>query len=333
VTSLISSTLHSCTEEDAPPPPGGAFRMASVEFRSAPASLELGEGHVAMTVPMARPGEPGHRETWWCEEPPEIGAAGGIRFALGDDVAFCAATIEHRSVYAPDVERRYREVFDFLEGHGYRRLLRVWNFIETINAANADGLEVYRDFCKGRSDAFAAHPEFYNSMPAATGIGTTGSGISFFLLAVKDTEVRHIENRRQTPAYRYPERYGPRSPSFARATAMTTRRGEPPTLFVSGTASILGHETVFEGDIEKQCATTADNIAELIANCYGPSKALADVDTVKAYVRHAHHVPYVQAFCEATFGGASLAVFNVDICRGDLLVEIEAVVGGAAVRV
>jgi hypothetical protein len=26
-------------------------------------------------------------------------------------------------------------------------------------------------------------------------------------------------------------------------------------------------------------------------------------------------------------------VFNVDICRGDLLVEIEAVVGGAAVRV
>jgi chorismatase len=301
--------------------------MAAVDFRSAPASLELAGGHLAMTVPMARPGESGHRETWWCEEPPETGSAGEILFACGDEVAFCAATIEHRSVYAPVVERRYREVFDFLESHGYRRLLRVWNFIETINAANADGLEVYRDFCKGRSDAFSAHPDFYRSMPAATGIGTTGSGISFFLLAVKDTEVRHIENRRQTPAYQYPERYGPRSPSFARATAMTPRGGEAPTLFVSGTASILGHETVFEGDIEKQCATTADNIAELIANCYGGSKGLTDASTVKAYVRHAHHVPYVQSFCEEVFGPkASLAVFNVDICRGDLLVEIEAVV-------
>jgi chorismatase len=301
--------------------------MAAVAFRSAPAALDLAAGHVAMTVPMARPGEPGHLETWWSQERPETGSAGEILYACGDEVAFCAATVEHRSVYAPVVERRYREVFAFLESRGYRRLLRVWNFIETINAANADGLEVYRDFCKGRADAFSAHPEFYRSMPAATGIGTTGSGISFFLLAVKDAEVRHIENRRQTPAYEYPERYGPRSPSFARATAMTTRPGEAPTLFVSGTASILGHETVFAGDIEKQCATTADNIAELIADCYGSAKGLTDADTVKAYVRHAHHVPYVRAFCEEAFGPrASLAVFNVDICRGDLLVEIEAVV-------
>jgi chorismate lyase/3-hydroxybenzoate synthase len=285
-----------------------------------------------MTVPMSRPGEPGYRETWRTASPPEVGSSGEILYACGDQIALCAAAVEHRRVYAPAVERRYREVFDLLRSRGYRRLLRVWNFIETINAANADGLEVYRDFCKGRSEAFSAYPEFFDSMPAATGIGSTGEGIAFFLLAVKDTEVRHIENSRQTPAYRYPRRYGPRSPSFARATVATPRSGGDPTLYISGTASILGHETVHDGDIEKQCATTADNIAELIRNCYGEAKGLKDADTVKAYVRHAHDVPYVRDFCEEAFGPqTSLAIFNVDICRSDLLVEIEAVVEGKTV--
>ncbi|WP_051393191.1 FkbO/Hyg5 family chorismatase [Glycomyces arizonensis] len=338
---MISSTLAPCIGDCQPEPlPRAAdgFTLAEITYRSAPASLAIAEGpagggHLAMTIPMARHGESGYRESWRGTSPPETGDRDDVLYACTGEAILCATAIEHRTVYAPSVERRYRAVFDLLEERGYRRLLRVWNFIETINAVNADDLEVYRDFCKGRADAFSANPEFCRSMPAATGIGSTGSGIAFFLLAVKDIEVRHIENRRQTPAYEYPEQYGPRSPSFARASAITTRPGAERTLYISGTASILGHETVHDGDIEKQCATTAENIAELIDSCYGGAKDLKDATTVKAYVRHAHHVPYVRAFCEEVFGTeASLAVFNVDICRSDLLVEIEAVVGGKAVR-
>ncbi len=57
-------------------------------------------------------------------------------------------------------------------------------------------------------------------MPAATGIGTSGEGVGFYFLTCRDGEraVKHVEN---SPAYRYPLQYGPKSPSFARGTLLS----------------------------------------------------------------------------------------------------------------
>ena len=69
--------------------------------------------------------------------------------------------------------------------------------------------------------------------PARAMVGSTASVV----FAATEATPRHFENPLQVPAYEYPGEYGPRSPSFARATVVA----QPgPCLFVSGTRDACG---------------------------------------------------------------------------------------------
>jgi chorismatase len=166
-------------------------------------------------------------------------------------------------------------------------------------------------------------------MPAATGIGGQDGYTTVHLLATRSPVVR-IENPLQVPAFEYPPRYGVQPPSFARAAWVRTgdRSGD---LFVSGTASIRGHLTVHPGDVERQTRATLDTVAELVsganlrAHGVDADVALRDLDAVTVYVKHPDDVPAVRRICTAALGPGSRVVHTVaDVCRDDLLVEIEA---------
>ena len=93
-------------------------------------------------------------------------------------------------------------------------------------------------------------------------IGAHGGGIFLYLLACRGGTQVNIENPRQVPAYHYPSKYGPKSPNFARATYFAP--DGPGRIFVSGTAAILGHQTMHHGDVEQQCRLALGNIAQVI---------------------------------------------------------------------
>ena len=104
------------------------------------------------------------------------------------------------------------------------------------------GLERYRQFNIGRQDAFLdSHRGATGNVPAASAIGLAGGPLSVAFLAGA-TPALAVENPRQVSAYLYPADYGPRSPTFSRAVRATLSGQE--ALFVSGTASIVGHRTV-----------------------------------------------------------------------------------------
>ena len=104
-------------------------------------------------------------------------------------------------------------------------------------------------------------------MPAATGIGSHSDKIYGYLVATKNIDYENLENSIQMSAYRYPPQYGPKSPSFARATIKKNLKKDGSVqVFISGTASIRGHQTLHEGDIEKQVNTTMENIEHLISH-------------------------------------------------------------------
>ena len=88
-------------------------------------------------------------------------------------------------------------------------------------------------------------------------------------------------------------------------------------LLISGTASIVGSETVFVGDIEKQTVQTLENVSTLIRES-GVTPSL----TYFTYVKYEQDVPLVQQILENAMIRSSIRV--LDICREDLLVEIEA---------
>lgn len=219
----------------------------------------------------------------------------------------------------------YRRVFAETRG---RRLYRIWNYVPQINAVTGD-LENYRRFCRGRSLAF--EDEFgigYRSqLPAASAVGVAQGPLAVAFRA-GDEEPRHFENPSQIPAFEYPAIYGPRAPSFSRATLAVARGIQE--LFVSGTAAIRGHATVAANDLTAQLACTRENLA-LIAATAGAGTAFGATDgwrrSFKVYVRHAADFRAVQADLRRHLLQANDTVtyLEADLCRADLLVEIEAV--------
>ena len=226
-------------------------------------------------------------------------------------------------------ERLYGDVFATLGAGGCRHLLRVWHYLPSINA-DEHGLERYRRFNVGRQRAFAAADRTQpGHAPAACALGTRRGPLRLAFLAGRDAPLA-VENPRQVSAYRYPAVYGPTSPTFSRA-ALADAGGGRVALFVSGTASIVGHESRHAGDVEAQAREALANVGAVVAAAQRRTSAGFDPAALSlvVYVRHAGDAGRVCAVIDATLGAASTAArtavyLQADICRAELLVEIEA---------
>ncbi len=221
----------------------------------------------------------------------------------------------------------YKRLIHAVERAGYPHILRIWNYIPRIHGASA-GIDRYMHFCKGRSEAFAAHygHEFSRQLSAASAVGCPGDTLVVHLLASREPG-RHIENPRQLAAHQYPERYGPQSPSFARATVAGDAWGG--TVFVSGTASIVGHESVFPGDPVRQTEETMRNIAAVLDEAGVPGRGGplgTRLGSLRVYVRFPEQQEVIRLALLASTGAAvKTAWLQAEICREELLVEIEAI--------
>lgn len=292
-------------------------------------------GYPELSIHMTNSADDGFAEVWATDQPVESGEHNGIAYAHDGEYLLCTGHIAPAREYSGGTRSAYTSALELMDSLGYRQSFRMWNFVNQINGYNARGLEIYRDFCQGRAEAFEQFSFDEAELPAATGIGSLGGGIAFYFLACRSDRVTPIENSRQIAAYRYPKRYGPKPPKFARATHLSSLDAvdHRAQLYVSGTASIRGHETLFRGDVEKQCHLALDNIAHVIGtenlSTYEISAGnhLSDLRNIKVYVRHREDIEQVRKICLETFPATvDIAFMNVDICRSDLLVEIEGIV-------
>lgn len=216
-------------------------------------------------------------------------------------------------------EQAYDRILGVAERLGFPFPFRIWNLIPHINEGAGDQ-EVYKQFCAGRMRAFTRHGMDAAQYPAASAVGHHAQGAVIYLLAARIPS-RNLENPLQMPAYTYPREYGPCSPSFARATRIEL--GSSHFLFISGTASILGHSTQAPGDIVSQLEVTQGNIAQLVAQAGG---AVSKLSALRVYLRHAEHLEPARALLERIYPSEHLNFVLADICRQQLLVEIEALV-------
>jgi enamine deaminase RidA (YjgF/YER057c/UK114 family) len=217
----------------------------------------------------------------------------------------------------------YEQIFSVLKKEGVPYALRFWNYMADINGTT-HGLERYRQFNLGRQQAFdnlgAGNT---NNLPAACALGTSGGPLTIAFLAGRAPSLP-IENPRQVSAYDYPVQYGPRSPLFSRASVATIDQKR--MLFLSGTASIVGHATLHAGDVAAQTKETITNIAAVLAEAdrkTGMTCKLTDLDYI-VYIRNESDFQVVREVLEQRIGpGLKAFYLQADICRSDLLVEIE----------
>lgn len=268
---------------------------------------------VSVGVPQL--GETAMAEVWRSALPLRRGKRDGIVFAANEEVIVGALSCE-----AADPQRAGACVYDRLiacaRAEGYPNVLRVWNHVRDINRID-DGLERYRAFCAGRHDAFVRHGYAMRSdLPAASAVGLRGGGVTTYFAAAREPAAS-VENPRQVSAYDYPRRYGPRSPSFSRAM-----RGAG-LVFVSGTASVVGHETLHAGDVAAQLEETLVNLQAILAAAGARALSIA-----KVYIRHAGDYALVSARVREAMPRTQTMFLHADICRDDLLVEIDGVAAG-----
>lgn len=266
-------------------------------------------------------------DAFWCGSGPVAsGRHGKVRFAHDGESLF--GVVEEREADHADIRAAtaavYEAIEEFRRNSAFSHLLRMWNFVDAVNEGEGD-LERYRQFCVGRAEGFGQSVR--TGYPAATAIGRQQrSGlIQVFWIAAK-TPGAAIENPRQISAYRYPRAHGPVSPSFSRATVLTDG-----TLLISGTASIVGHDSQHPNDATAQLAETLRNLDALMAHARHHRDCISADDEMRftVYIRERGHADAIAARIREAFPNAQAIFVAADICRRELLLEIECVVQAA----
>lgn len=261
----------------------------------------------------------------------QAGRSGPVRWWRSGEHAFGELDLPDSEHHLAEAARQaYDALFRALDDCGCPHPLRLWNYLPRINA-DGGGLERYRQFNIGRQQAFLnAGRSAFDGAPAACAVGRPDGALSLRFLAGTRAP-RPLENPRQVPAWRYSARFGPRSPTFSRA-ALAPLAGGQVALWVSGTASIVGEESRHLGDLAAQVCETVANLRAVLAVANAalrpppgqPGLRLAEL-AFTAYVRRARDgAAVLSSFAEALGAEPDCVLLQADICRAELLVEIEA---------
>ena len=225
------------------------------------------------------------------------------------------------------------------EGMSLNHLVRQWNYIGNILEIN-NGFQNYQVFNEVRSEYYQNYRTI-PGYPAATGIGMKLGGVSIDFCAVmakNNILIQPVHNPNQIDAYKYGQEMlkGTASagvskkhpPQFERALLLSGNLIS--TLFVSGTASIIGQETIGIGDVEKQTVVTIENINKLVdQKRIGPlipnkGPEWGKFLLLRVYVKNQDDFAKVKAICREHFPNVPAIYIESDICRDNLLVELEA---------
>jgi enamine deaminase RidA (YjgF/YER057c/UK114 family) len=228
-------------------------------------------------------------------------------------------------------------------GLSFNNIVRQWNYVgEILSKEQEEGRlrQHYQMFNETRSEYYGNY-RTRNDFPAATGIGMLYQGVCIDSFAVSGDEslkVVPVSNPAQSESYCYSQEVLVGSPEIAR------KQNQPPQferakllvlnrvsrLIVSGTASIIGQQTVGIGDVEEQTRVTIGNIKRLADPdhlqklCPDMVHAPDKYSYIRVYVKLKEDISKVRNICQQFFGNVPATYVVADICRDDLLVEIEA---------
>jgi chorismate lyase/3-hydroxybenzoate synthase len=301
------------------------------------AVFEFGRSPLESTDPRHVPvaleqlGTPAMVEVWQCEGPIKTGNWDQLRFAQGEQLTMGHIALDLRETGTMRESSRiaYDILQTYLQQSPHQWPLKIWNYIPGINQGSGDE-ELYRQFCLGRADAVLIDPGDRPPLPAATAIGSPAGerALQVYFLAAALPGL-DVENPRQVSAWRYPRQYGPRSPLFSRGTILRLNGSQQ--FLISGTASVVGHQTHHENQVANQLSESLRNVQSLLEEGYrltGDSHAkLDDQGLLKVYIRNRADLDLIRRTLEAEAPAEIPRIYlEGDICRENLLTEIDGIV-------
>ena len=248
------------------------------------------------------------------------------------------------SDFTESICHQSREVFgklnEILSAHNFRvdDMVRQWNYIGSI-VSHRGGKQNYQEFNDARTN-FYKSGKWHNGYPAATGIGTAGEGIIVGGIAFKkagesDGGIYPIDNPLQVAAHVYSKQVlidddteaMKSTPKFERAKLIESKCGV--CCFVSGTAAIRGEESMEFSSARQQTIMTIENIEHLVSadnlakhGC--PPYNLRYIQ-LQVFIKNEEDYDEVKRVVEERFPQVSAIYTIADVCRKELLVEIESI--------
>jgi enamine deaminase RidA (YjgF/YER057c/UK114 family) len=221
---------------------------------------------------------------------------------------------------------------------------RQWSYIGLINDftdMNGKQFENYQQFNISRA-RYYSKCEWKNGFPAATGIGANLPGCTIEFLAgptTSDSIIIPLHNPKQQDAHHYSEKYQVKeltlfqndnhenTPKFERGKIVIN--ANMMDVYISGTAAILGEDSINQ-KITEQTEITLHNISELYSkqNLYSHGLQidgdLPKFQLLRVYIKNPEDYSVVQEICNRICPEVPLLIVVADVCRKELLVEIEA---------
>ncbi len=270
-------------------------------------------------------------ESWWYTGAVQHRHMGPVRMAECEHFSALIVELDEagQSDFKALSQQAYLHLFEALKTARHNKPVRIWNYFDRINEEQ-NQQERYRSFSSGRAAAFAQFDIFDSIAPVGTAIGTTNSKKLILVALATDLPFEVMENPRQVSAYHYPKSYGPDSPKFSRCGLLRQPSGS--LFLVSGTASVVGHDSTHPFDSSQQLQETLRNLTKLLEQVQpqdrhtGSSKP--DPDTVlRVYLRNPEDQALVENLLQEAWGDLPLHLMFLqgDICRSELMIEIEAV--------
>jgi enamine deaminase RidA (YjgF/YER057c/UK114 family) len=215
-------------------------------------------------------------------------------------------------------------------GFEFNHIIRQWNYIDSILAYDHSE-QRYQEFNDVRS-SFYQDSFTEKGYPAATGIGMNCGGVIIEFVALKsaDAVCLPVNNPEQVAAYGYSKDVlvgsnDKTTPKFERARYLELFGRKQ--LLISGTASIRGEKTVGSGNPEEQTVVTIQNMQRLYCTDVLKSTAGAVLHPVyghaRIYLRNRNDYKLVKKNFRSYYGNLPVVYLVADICRNNLLVEIE----------
>ena len=254
-------------------------------------------------------------ENWYARQAIERGQYRRLSYTYNDAVLFGYTPIYQQHI-GEDLVAIYQDIAELLQAEHYV-LLRAWHYLPQLSQA-AD----YQIFCNARAQAFTALKP--NCYCAATVIGTDSDCGVVYFIATRKAGIT-VNNPRQTLPHLYPKHYVEPAPMFARATLK--QWGSDYHLYISGTAAIVGHASLHKGDADAQLGEVLHNVETLLDEASQSSKMqLKNLQHIKLYADKSvadDITPLVDKYLARQ---TSLQIFEGQMCRPELLVEMEAMV-------
>ena len=245
------------------------------------------------------------------------------------------------SDFSESVRLQSDEVFAKLDGilsrHGFEvdDIVRQWNYIGNIVSCRC-GKQNYQEFNDARSDYYGK-AEWRNGYPAATGIGAAFDGIVVGAIALKGVDgcVYPIDNPLQVAAHVYSksvliddgQNAVKSTPKFERAKLIESENGV--CCFVSGTAAIRGEASMNASSARLQTIQTIENIEHLVSKenlvRFGCKPYELKYVQLQVFIKNKEDYEAVRSEVERAIPNVHTVYSLADVCRGELLVEIEGI--------